>query len=331
MSYLSVAGPYRHRARFRVWLTHLDGTRTYRAFDTEDEARAAIAATRTIEHPTPLREVLAGYLAHKRAAGLEKSSLITLGHRLRALLGDLGQPVQAWHAPAAWSRISTTQATDTQVGILTAGRKFLDWAKVQGHVRDNALAKVEVLGRRRRGKPQLRLDESRRFMAACLARATEPGPVAAAVALFMGLRAGEIVSRTVRDLDDNATTLWTDGDLKTAAATRHLVVPEPLRQPLRELAKGKAATDRLFGDLTRHGVLYWVKAMCRAAQVPVVTANGLRGTHSSLATVAGTSPEAVARCLGHQSFAVTQRHYVDPNALAGARATAVADALTRGN
>jgi hypothetical protein len=54
------------------------------------------------------------------------------------------------------------------------------------------------LGKRRRGKPQLTTDEARKFLATALELAAEDeGAIAAAMALLMGMRASEIVARTV--------------------------------------------------------------------------------------------------------------------------------------
>lgn len=45
--------------------------------------------------------------------------------------------------------------------------------------------------------------------------------------LTMGLRASEIVSRRVRDLDDGGRMLWVE-DTKTVAGNRTVAVPEEL-------------------------------------------------------------------------------------------------------
>jgi integrase len=57
-------------------------------------------------------------------------------------------------------------------------------------------------------------------------------------ALAMGMRASEIVSRVVRDLDDGGALLWRP-DSKTLAGRRKLQVPEFLQPYLVELARGQ--------------------------------------------------------------------------------------------
>jgi hypothetical protein len=66
---------------------------------------------------------------------------------------------------------------------------------------DNACqlwASSEVLGKRRKGKPQLTEDESRAYLSCALekARAGDVGAAAAACALLLGMRAGEIAERS---------------------------------------------------------------------------------------------------------------------------------------
>jgi integrase len=87
----------------------------------------------------------------------------------------------------------------------------------------DALEDVQGLSRRRRGKPQLTTDESRKFLAKALQSAEEEddGAIAAMMALLMGDEASEIVERTVRNLDDGGRLLWIT-DSKTQAGVRRL-------------------------------------------------------------------------------------------------------------
>jgi hypothetical protein len=79
-----------------------------------------------------------------------------------------------------------------------------------------------------------------------LAGSGDMGAVAAMTAPVMGMRANEIVSRAVRDLDDGGTLLWIR-DSKTEAGRRTLRVPELLQPYLLRLAADKKPDDRLFG------------------------------------------------------------------------------------
>ena len=52
------------------------------------------------------------------------------------------------------------------------------------------------------------------------------------------------------------------------------------------------------------------------AQVPQVTAHGMRGLHSTLATDRGISAHAVAAALGHESATTTRQSYIAPETVA---------------
>jgi integrase len=104
------------------------------------------------------------------------------------------------------------------------------------------------------GKPQLRIDEARKWVgkATEMAAQGEAGAVAALVSLLMGMRASEITTRVARDLDDGGRLLWIP-DAKTEGGKRILQVPEVLQPYLRALAEGKTPQEKLFGDHWRTG------------------------------------------------------------------------------
>ena len=52
---------------------------------------------------------------------------------------------------------------------------------------------------------------------------------------------------------------------------------------MEEGAEGKSPEAKLFGEHWRDWVRKWVQRICEAAGVPVVTAHGMRGLHSTLA------------------------------------------------
>lgn len=68
------------------------------------------------------------------------------------------------------------------------GRRWLKVSPLDG---------VEGLGKRKHGKPQLRIDEARKWTATAMALADggDVGAVVALVALLLGMRASEIVYR----------------------------------------------------------------------------------------------------------------------------------------
>lgn len=207
--------------------------------------------------------------------------------------------------------------------MLAAAKTLLRWCSAKPRRRwilRSPLEEVEGVGRRRHGKPQLRVDEARKWKCKAmeLAERGDTGPVAAMMALVMGMRASEIVSRVVRDLDDDRRLLWIP-DAKTEAGRRTLEVPEILQPYLVAIAKGREPNARLFGDHWRDWIRKQVKRICALAGVPTVTAHGMRGLHGTMAVKAGATGHLVAAALGHESFAISERSYVAREAIDSAK------------
>ncbi len=72
-----------------------------------------------------------------------------------------------------------------------------------------------------------------------------------------------------------------------------------------------------------------MRRICCLAKTQIVNPHGLRGTHATLAIQAGITGDAVARALGHESFAVTAGHYAKPEAVLGARTELVETSLRK--
>jgi integrase len=138
-----------------------------------------------------------------------------------------------------------------------------------------------------------------------------------------------VVSRVVRDLDDEGKLLWIP-DSKTMAGRRKLQVPDYLQPYLVGLANGREPKAALFGEHWRDWPRKWVQRICEAAGVPVVTAYGMRGLHSTLAVAHGASAQVVAASLGHESRTTTMQSYVKPEAASGAQQKRVMTVLDGG-
>lgn len=212
-------------------------------------------------------------------------------------------------------------ATDTHRNTLAEAKSLLKWCvTAKRWLRRSPAEGIEGKGKRRHGKPQLRIDEARLWMAKAteLAETGETGAVAAMMALLLGMRASEIVTRVVRDLDDGGRLLWIP-ETKTEAGRRTLRVPEVLRPYLQALAEGKSREARLFGLHWRDWPREWVERICAAAGVPKVSAHSMRGLHSTLAMEAGVTGAVVAASLGHEDVSTTTQSYAKPEAVATAR------------
>jgi integrase len=209
-----------------------------------------------------------------------------------------------------------TFAVDSHRNMLAQAKSLLKWCVDKRWIRENPLAVVEGKGRRRHGKRQLRIDEARKWttVACGLAENGDTGAVGAMLALFCGLRAGEIIGRTVRDLDGEGRLLWIE-DTKTEAGRRQVEVPDFMVGYLTALAKGKGASDLLFGQHWRDWPRCNVERICRLAGVPTVCAHSMRGLHSTLAVERGMTGHVVASAMGHESFTTTATSYAKPEAV----------------
>jgi integrase len=332
-----VHGPYRHHDRWRIKIIEKStGRVTHQSFPTEDEARAALRVVKrriVWESGPSAAEALDAYEKYLTLKGNKPVTITTTMYRLRRFFGSVSKLVLVGLTATAGQKLyddfaqaktkqGKTMSVDSARNTLAEAKTFLAWSVEKRHARTNALAGVKGMGKRRRGKPQLTVDEARRWMAVGMEMAeTEDGAVAALMTLLMGMRVSEISNRIVRNLDDEGRLLWIT-DAKTQAGVRRLQVPLQLQPLLRRVAANKQPTDLLFGSVKgRHFVLRHVRRLCRAAGVPVISAHGLRGTHASLAMTAEATGDLVAAALGHESFTTTERHYARPEAIATAQQT----------
>ncbi len=333
-----IQGPYKHGGRFRVYVVDERGETTIESYETEEKAKQVVRSfrrqLRELETPT-LDEALTMYASYmKDDKGNRDTSINTTTSRLRSFFGDLTVLVGELDAAvcrrlyddfaARKTRMKTKTAVDTHRNALSQAKTFLTWCVKKKWFSKNPMADVEGKGARKRGKEQLRIDESRKWLdkALELAAAGDAGAVAAMLALLMGLRASEITERTVRDLDDRGRVLWIP-KAKTRNGVRKLAVPEVLQGFLLRLASGKQPGERLFGLHWRDWPRKNVKRICTLAGVAKVTAHGMRGTHATLAVDAGATGHVVAGALGHGSQTVTFGSYVASGAKEAADARAV--------
>ncbi|MBL9044502.1 MAG: tyrosine-type recombinase/integrase [Myxococcales bacterium] len=207
------------------------------------------------------------------------------------------------------------------------------WAMEQGYCQTNPWRKVTRIGKQSKGKPQLRIDEARKLEALALKRA-QGGDTAALgtlLMIYLGLRQGEVAARVARDIDDDGRVLWVPFG-KTKNARRRLKIPEQIRPLVQRLAQSKRPDELLFYPASHskyHQGYYGVrvKRLCRLAGVPEVVPHSLRGLHATLALEGGATADAVAKALGHSSFAMTEAHYASPSSVSNARSSRVAETL----
>lgn len=332
-----VLGPYRDGHSWKVIHVGADGTRTSRSCSTEEEASDTAEALRSLIRDTAAKTVgqaVEAYEVHLRTERQNKSrSVDETVRRLRRFFGDTAAMLKTFteeRCRARYTELAGTLAVDSHRNMLMEVRTFLRWCVGQRWLVASPAEGIKGVGKRRRGKPQLRMDEARRWTdkAEELAAAGEPGAVAAIATLYLDVRASELVAAAVRDLDDGGRVLWIS-DSKTEAGRRILEVPDFLQPYLREVAGARAGTEPLFGH-NRTWVWRWVTRICQLADVPRVGAHSMRGLHASLAFERGATGHQVALAMGHSSPAVTERHYAKREAVARGKRTAVLQVLKGG-
>ena len=218
---VSVYGPYPHRRRFRIVVVDERGKKTTCLYETEKQARqvkrsllrAAGEAMKTLATAIDEYEEFLRNVKENKPTSVDAT--IT---RLRGFLGDLELDVHDIDEPIAqamYDRYRTTKSertkrapsVDTHRNVLAEVKTFFGWLVDKRKLVDkNPFAGVEGVGRRRHGKPQLRIDESRKWLAVAVKRADtgDAGAVAAMMTLLLGVRASEVVSRVARDVDDDS-------------------------------------------------------------------------------------------------------------------------------
>lgn len=353
LTYDRVLGPYRDGPRgFRSIIARADGGRDNHFFSSEARARSETARLRALIgeiRSLSVMSALAEYESFLRDKGNKADSVKQTRKRLDRFFTEpdleLRKLTEKGCAsyylafttrviPATDRRPAHPLAADSHRNYLAEAKSFLAWCMAKGWIHKSPLAAVKGVGKRKHGKTQLRIDEARKWMAKARELADGPkgdaGAVAAMMLLLMGMRAGEVVGRVARDLDDGGTILVI-GVAKTEAGKRVLNIPWLLQGYLGRVADGKAPGDYLFPSTRRQGGRYvhgghryrdWprenVQRICRLAGVPEVTAHGMRGLHASLAAERGITGQVVAAALGHESFSTTKESYTKRGALEGA-------------
>lgn len=100
--------------------------------------------------------------------------------------------------------------------------------------------------------------------------------------------------------------------LKTTASTRRVYIDKALCIQLKQLTQELDKTLPMFamGRVHNSGFNQYLARLCRKADVPVISAHGLRHTYASLLISQGVSLATVSKQLGHANVGITQQVYV---------------------
>ena len=345
-----VLGPYPERNRYRLVVIENGARKSLyvgsleEARVTKDELEKHLLRPPTVRLDDALEEY--AHFRVQTARCLERTSDEQMARLRQFLDAYVDQDIAALTPRAAQQLYAkaterTSEKTGTPVAAAThrfylgLAKSFFNWAVTRNYVKESPFKSVTPIGKVRVGKPQLRIDEARRFAETALNLYTEQGDtlaLAALMALLLGLRASEVLLRVARDVDDGGRILWIDGG-KTHNARRHLRVPEVLQGHLQKLAGGLGPEEPLFGrgrtgqPHRRQTLHSEVARICVRSGVPKVCPHSLRGLYATLAVESGAVSDAVAASLGHGSFAMTSRHYAQPAAVRNAQTARVLDFL----
>lgn len=313
-------GPYAFGTRFRCQLIN-GKKRTWLTPESSAERAVKIAERMvedlTVRQPLTIAKALDNYAEYMATVkGNKPLSVTTTLHRLQRFFAEQGLAVSLLtqrRCTGYYNTIASKQKPDTHRNTLSEARTFCRWMVKQHLLRTNPIDGIEPIGRRTKGKPQLTLDEGKRWLDVALEQATQgnAGAVAAMMTLLMGMRCSEVIERPVRDLDDNGRVVRVPIG-KTAASQRRIEVPEPLQPHLQALTRDKLPLALLFGHHQRDWPRRWVKKICRLARVPVVCAHSMRGLFATLGVENSPTPHNVTAALGHGSMAITMSNYAAP-------------------
>lgn len=354
---IRIEGPFAHGSGWRCRIVLRGGPKWSGTRRTREHAwklAEAVVAVAAQQGQHSVRDAIAAYTEYqKEVKGNRPGSVTTSGHVLRRFFAPMLDAELCKLTPQKgadlYERLRTRKgertgkplAADSHRNYLLQARSFVAWCMEQNWIRLNPLAKVKPVGQRSHGKTQLTIDEARRLYRHCLKLADkDDGALAVLMALAMGMRAGEIVSRTVRDLDDAGRLLRVEANdaldfkPKTRASRRPVPVPSSLQPLLKARTRAKLPTALLFisektgGPHWRDWVAEQTRHHCREAGVPVVCAHALRGVAATSAVEAGIAAEAVAKLLGHESTSMTRQSYIAPGTLEQAEREQVQQVLS---
>lgn len=348
-----VYGPYYEPGHDRWRAVATDpgnGSRRSRYFASEEEALLYIEERRSLRlRAKHIETIFEDYLTYLyRVKGRKKKSVETTGYRLQAfLLPSLSLAVEVLtprHCQTLYTKLTERKtrfnkptAVDTHRNALKEFRAMARWMIKEGYLKEDPAAEIEPEGRKKKGKPQLRVAEARKWMAKAIElweKEGNVGALAALTTLLLGLRVSEVLERKVRDVDDEGKLLWV-GDLhedntKNEGSVRRMEIPDSLRPHLLALIEGKEPEAPLWPYHSDQWVLRTVKLICERAQVPMIVTHSLRGIHATLAEAAGVSSHLVNQSLGWKNEDTKNAHYVSKEVQGLARQSRALNVLEGG-
>lgn len=335
---------------YRVVRVDARGARSSCSFtgaDAHERATAYVTKERQALTGRKVSEAIAAYLDELRERGNRPSGIESTSNRLRTFFqvgagnGGLLSAVTAARATAmledakvrrreVWVRggrmrrkklgmrtVERPRSVTYRAGMLAEAQSFWTWCGEQGWLDKSqcgALEGLKVKGRRKRGKPQMRVEDVERWERAALAEHDRGNlrSFAAVLTFYAGDRAGETLALTAGDIDRGGTEIRIAESKTEAGEGRRVEVPEHLRARLLALCSRDLSAP-LFPGINVDMLRREVRRLCKLANVRSMTTQGLRGLHATIAREIGLSGSAIARQLGHADSGQTaDAHYAAP-------------------
>lgn len=329
-----ILGPYQYKKRWRCFEVDAANARTSIYFENEKLALAYVAlfeeADLIDDQDTDTARRL--YKAHLEREGNKAGSIERTMWSLKAFFP---KAIELWalrprRCEKLYENLYTQDrkstgkplSVDSHRNALAETKTFLNWCVDQGWIRKNPALAIKGIGARNHGKPQLeRIKDVRKWykVAVRLSEAGDEGAIAALMTLVLGMRASEIVTRTIYDLDEDElpcdVLMITRG--KTKKSKRRIEVPSPLREFLCLQVRARQDSEYIFKarGKTGHHDRNWIRSnvlrICGLAKVKPVTAHAMRGTLATIATSSGAAAHIVTATLGHADISTTQESYAE--------------------
>lgn len=131
---------------------------------------------------------------------------------LSSITARKAEDIYRWNPTKQSERTGRTFSAATHQLDLSAARAFMNWAVSRRYLSANPFAEVRVIGQKKAGKPQLRIDEASRWIDAAmvLVKDGDTAALAALLCLWCGFRASEVLQRVIRDVDQGGAIIWVD-------------------------------------------------------------------------------------------------------------------------
>jgi integrase len=317
--------------------------RTYRYFGDKNEAQDWIEETRAklvrLSGVT-IEQALTEYREHLRERDNKEESddekLRRLGKFFESVKRMQVSRLRPERGAELYASFRDGRSVDYHRDSLSAAKGFLSWCINRGWITESPLAKVNGIAKKNKGKLQFTGDECKRWLALCMAKAARrdsasavrhsDAAIALMMLLLMALRQSDVLRRTVRDVDLDATVLRVSNG-KTKKSNRPRWIPVQLRPFLKTITAGLPSSELLFGERTISWLIKAQRRFCKEAGVPYVCPHGLKGTAGSVLAVTGELSDKIADHLSHDNSAITERHYIAPGILDGVQASRALEVL----